>query len=48
MFPYTSLPITLDMDSMTMWPPELRKDLRKGLLAKRTGDLKAAASYLSR
>jgi len=31
-----------------MWPPEIKKDLRSGLLAKRKGDLDLAESYLSR
>ncbi|KIM39870.1 hypothetical protein M413DRAFT_186178 [Hebeloma cylindrosporum] len=32
---------------MTMWPPEIRQDLRSGLLAKRKGDLDIASQYLT-
>jgi len=33
---------------MTMWPPEIRQDLRSGLLAKRRGDLDTSSQYLTR
>ncbi|PPQ89343.1 hypothetical protein CVT25_003180 [Psilocybe cyanescens] len=33
---------------MHMWPPEIRADLRSGLLAKRKGDLSIASQYLHR
>ncbi|KAJ3517933.1 hypothetical protein NLJ89_g181 [Agrocybe chaxingu] len=34
--------------AMTMWPPEIREDLRSGLLARRKGDFDVASQYLGR
>ncbi|CAA7266844.1 unnamed protein product [Cyclocybe aegerita] len=33
---------------MTLWPPEVRKDLRSGLLARRKGEFDVASQYLRR
>lgn len=33
---------------LTLWPPELRKDLRGGLAAKHKGDLELSEQYFRR
>ncbi|KAF9532613.1 hypothetical protein CPB83DRAFT_847069 [Crepidotus variabilis] len=35
-------------DTLTMWPPEIKPDLRSGLLAKRKDNLEDAAAFLAR
>jgi SPX domain protein involved in polyphosphate accumulation len=35
-------------DTLTLWPPEVRSDLRSGLRAKHRGDLDASEQYLQR